>query len=153
MVLRATGHDDYLAQLIREHGIEALVTLAPHVPYREALAEMLGAGGLLILQASNCNHQIPAKLYEYLRAGRPILGLTDPTGDTAGALRAAGIDTIAPLDSKDAIAEALARFVQLAQAGRAPVASSAAVAANSRRARTAQLARLLERVARPNRGE
>lgn len=153
MVLRATGHDDYLAQLIREHGIEELVTLAPHVPYREALAEMLGAGGLLILQASNCNHQIPAKLYEYLRAGRPILGLTDPTGDTAGALRAAGIDTIAPLDSKDAIAEALARFVQLAQAGRAPVASSAAVAANSRRARTAQLARLLERVARPNRGE
>jgi glycosyltransferase involved in cell wall biosynthesis len=152
LVLRATGHDDYLATLIREHGIESLVTLAPHLPYREALSEMLTAGGLLILQAANCNHQIPAKLYEYLRAGRPILALTDPTGDTATALRNAGIDTIAPLDSKDAIAAAIARFLPLAQGGLAPVASSEAVAANSRRARTAQLARLLDRVARPQSG-
>ncbi|TFW30706.1 glycosyltransferase [Massilia horti] len=153
LVLRATGHDEYLAQLVKEHGIGELVALEPHLPYRAALAEMLGAGGLLVLQASNCNHQIPAKLYEYLRAGRPILALTDPLGDTAAALRSAGIDTIAPLDSKEAIGEALAHFVPLAQAGRAPVASNAAVAANSRQARTAQLARLLDRVARINRGE
>jgi glycosyltransferase involved in cell wall biosynthesis len=153
LVLRATGHDAYLAELIRQHGIESLVTLATHVPYREALAEMLSAGGLLILQASNCNHQIPAKLYEYLRAGRPILALTDPEGDTAAALRDAGIDSIAPLDSKDAIIDAIARFVPLALAGRAPAASAQAVAANSRRARSAQLARLLDRVAHPHRGD
>jgi glycosyltransferase involved in cell wall biosynthesis len=148
LVLRATGHDGYLAELIREYGIEPLVTLAPHMPYREALAEMLSAGGLLILQASNCNHQIPAKLYEYLRARRPILALTDPTGDTAAALRKAGIDTIAPLDDQAAIAAAIARFVPLAQEGKAPIASDDAVAANSRQSRTAQLARLLDRVAR-----
>ena len=149
LVLRATGHDGYLAELIREYGIESLVTLAPHMPYREALAEMLSAGGLLILQASNCNHQIPAKLYEYLRARRPILALTDPIGDTAAALRAAGVDTIAPLDDQAAIAAAIARFVPLAQEGKAPIASDDAVAANSRQSRTAQLARLLDRVARP----
>jgi glycosyltransferase involved in cell wall biosynthesis len=148
LVLRATGHDGYLAELIREYGIEPLVTLAPHMPYREALAEMLSAGGLLILQASNCNHQIPAKLYEYLRARRPILALTDPIGDTAAALRKAGIDTIAPLDDQAAIAAAIARFVPLAQEGKAPIASDDAVAANSRQSRTAQLARLLDRVAR-----
>ena len=146
LVLRATGHDGYLAGLIAELGIAALVTLAPHVSYREALTEMVTAGGLLILQASNCNHQVPAKLYEYLRAGRPVLALTDPVGDTAATLRKAGIDTIAPLDDKDAIVTALQRFLALAKAGSAPLASQAAVAANSRRARAGQLGALLDNI-------
>ena len=146
LVLRATGHDDYLARLIADAGVKDLVTLAPHVSYRDALAEMVTAGGLLILQATNCNHQVPAKLYEYLRARRPILALTDPIGDTAATLRKAGIDTIAPLDSKAAIAEAMLRFLALAEAGTAPLASSADVNANSRRARTGVLAALLDTI-------
>jgi glycosyltransferase involved in cell wall biosynthesis len=146
LVLRATGHDDYLAKLIREHEIESMVVLAPHVSYREALSEMLSAGGLLILQASNCNHQVPAKLYEYLRARRPILALTDPTGDTAAALRNAGIDTIAPLDSKDAIIAGLSHFIDLTETGTAPLAREEAIAANSRRARTHVLAEQLDGV-------
>lgn len=147
LLLRASGHDGYLSRMIREHGIESLVTLAPHVAYREALSEMLGADGLLILQAANCNHQVPAKLYEYLRARRPVLALTDSQGDTAATLRKAGIDTIAPLDDRDAIAAMIQRFVSLAQSGQAPLASDATIEANSRHARTAQLARLLEQVA------
>jgi hypothetical protein len=147
IVLRATGHDDYLAGLIREHGIEAMVQLAPHVPYRTALMEMLTADGLLILQATNCNHQVPAKLYEYLRARRPILGLTDPDGDTAATLRQAGIGTIAPLDGRDAIIAMLPRFLEQVRSGTAPLASAATIAAHSRRARTEQLARLLDEVA------
>lgn len=146
LVLRATGHDEYLAMLIAEHGIGIVVTLAPHISYRDALAEMLGAGGLLVLQASNCNHQVPAKLYEYLRARRPILALTDPMGDTAAVLHNAGIDTIAPLDSKNAIMTELARFIAMAQAGTAPLAREAAIAANSRRARARALADVLDAV-------
>ncbi|QBE67233.1 glycosyltransferase [Pseudoduganella lutea] len=146
IVLRATAHDSYLIPLIEKYGIGDIVSLAPHIAYRDALAEMLGADGLLVLQATNCNHQIPAKLYEYLRARRPVLALTDAIGDTAAALRHAGIDTIGPLDDKAGIQEALLRFLELAEAGRAPLASDEAVAANSRRARTAELARLLQQV-------
>jgi glycosyltransferase involved in cell wall biosynthesis len=146
LILRASGHDAYLAELIARCEIDDLVTLAPHVSYREALGEMVSAGGLLILQASNCNHQVPAKLYEYLRARRPILALTDPAGDTAATLLGAGIDTIAPLDSKHAIIGALLRFLTLAEAGQAPLASAAQVSANSRRARTGVLASLLDAV-------
>ncbi|CAN7659999.1 glycosyltransferase [Pseudoduganella sp. LjRoot289] len=147
IVLRATGHDDYLAGLIREHGIGSIVQLAPHVPYRTALTEMLSADGLLILQATNCNHQVPAKLYEYLRARRPILALTDAEGDTAATLRGAGIDTIAPLDGRDAIIAALPRFLEQVRGGNAPLASAATIAAHSRRARSEQLAQLLDLVA------
>jgi hypothetical protein len=144
LVLRATGHDAYLARLIAERHIGELVKLVPLLPYRAALHEMLSASGLLILQASNCNHQVPAKLYEYLRARRPLLALTDAAGDTAATLRKAGIDTIAPLDDQQQIIAALQHFRAAALAGTAPLASAATVAANSRQSRAAKLAALLD---------
>jgi len=146
IVLRATGCDDYLRELIEGHGLDAIVTLEPAVAYRAALAEMLAADGLLLFQAANCNYQVPAKLYEYLRARRPILALTDPAGDTAAVLRDAGIDTIAPLDSQQAISRLLVRFLDLLRQQRAPVAREAKVAAASRRVRTIELAKVFDAV-------
>ncbi|MDC8756840.1 glycosyltransferase [Janthinobacterium fluminis] len=148
LVLRASGHDAHLRALAGAGGVAELVELAPPLPYRAALAEMQAADGLLLLQAANCNAQIPAKLYEYLRAGRPLLALTDPAGDSAAALRRCGIDTIGKLDSASDIAHALTRFLSLARQGRAPLASAAAVALHSRQARSIELAALLERVGR-----
>jgi hypothetical protein len=114
---------------------------------------MLDADALLILQAANCNFQVPAKLYEYLRARRPVIALTDPGGDTAAVLRNAGIDTIAPLDSEEDIVRLFRRFVGLLRRGEAPVAVSAAVAPASRKARAVELAAVLHaatsRVAAP----
>ena len=147
VVLRATGSDDYLQELIARYGLEGIVTLEPTLSYRAALAEMLAADGLLLLQAAICNNQVPAKLYEYLRARRPILALTDPTGDTAAVLRNAGIDTIARLDSQEEISRLLVRFLELLRQRRAPVADDATVGAASRRARTIELARVLDAVA------
>ena len=147
LVLRAPVHDDYLRALIAEHGLQGVVEVAPHLPYREALAEMLSADALLLLQAANCNHQIPAKLYEYLRARRPLLALTDSAGDTAQALRSAGIDTIAALDSKAAIMAAIESFMRALADGSAPVPSPETSRAHERRVRAAQLARLLSEVA------
>jgi len=147
VVLRATGYDEFLRELIAHYGIDGIVTLEPALPYRAALAEMLAADGLLLLQAAICNHQVPAKLYEYLRARRPILALTDPAGDTAAVLRNADIDTIARLDSQEEITRLLVRFLDLLRQQRAPVAAEAAVVAASRRSRTIELARLLDAVA------
>ncbi|MES2353849.1 MAG: glycosyltransferase [Pseudomonadota bacterium] len=146
IVLRATGHDEYLQKLIDQNGIASIVTLAPSIPYAEALREMTTVDALLILQAANCNDQIPAKLYECLRARRPILGLTDPNGDTGGALAAAGINTVAPLDSAPAIRETLKRFIEMLRLGNAPVASELAIANASRQGRTVAFAQLLDRI-------
>ena len=85
--LRATGCDAIYRPILSQLGIDDIVELSPPVAYRDALREMLRADGLLLLQAAMCNHQIPAKLYEYFRAGRPILALTDPAGNTADAMR------------------------------------------------------------------
>ena len=142
---RAAAHDAMLAELARRNGIEDMIELMPPIGYQAALEEMLRADALLILQASNCNEQIPAKLYEYLRAGRPILALTDPQGDTAGALRNAGIGSIAPLDRVDAIVEVLVQFVPSLRSGTAPRPDPRRVADASRRRRTEALSKLLDR--------
>lgn len=145
--LRATGHDEYLKKLIEEYKIGALVSLAPPVSYREALSEMLTADGLLVLQAANCNHQIPAKLYEYVRARRPILALTVPGSDTANTLTAAGVNTIGRLNSKSDIAEKLVQFLDLAKAGKSQIPTIEIARSFSRRSRTAELADLFDKVA------
>ncbi len=143
IVLRASGHDDVHAPEIRKRGIEDLVALEPQIPYREALREMLTADGLLLFQASNCNHQVPAKVYEYFRARRPIFAMTDAKGDTAAVLRDAGVGAVVPLDDATAIAGGLAAFLARVRGGTAPLVPEHEAERHSRRGRTAELAKLL----------
>ena len=140
---RASVHDDLLQGLAQTHGAQDFIELCPAVPYREALAEMLAVDALLVMQASNCNEQIPAKIYEYLRAGKPILGLTDPVGDTAGVLRGAGLNDIARLDSVDEIADLLPVLVHDWRQGKAVMPKPQAVQQASRLGRSRALVELL----------
>ncbi len=142
---RAPVHGDLIESLASRNNVEDVIEILPSIGYREALAEMMRADALLVLQAANCNAQIPAKLYEYLRARRPILALTDPVGDTARTVRAAGMDAIAPLDDAPAIAALLARFVR--EPGHGTLPDEAAILGASRRGRTRELATLLDRTA------
>jgi glycosyltransferase involved in cell wall biosynthesis len=143
---RGSEHDGMLTEAARAVGVSELIDLLPPIPYSEALKEMMRADALLIMQASNCNAQIPAKLYEYLRARRPILALTDPSGDTAGVLRRSGINAIAPLDSAPAIADLLRQFIEQPERHAECVATEDAVQRASRRARAVELADLLNAV-------
>ena len=95
---RAPLHSDLLERLAAQTGTSSLIEILPAVPYREALREMMRSDSLLVMQGANCNDQIPAKLYEYFRAGRPILGLADPTGDTGLCMLRAGVRQVVPLE-------------------------------------------------------
>lgn len=145
IVLRAPGNEkDYSARLA-QLDIADVVRLEPAIDYLPALREMLTVDGLLLLQASNCNAQVPAKLYEYLRAGRPILALTDSAGDTARILRHAGIANIARLESVEEIESALMRFLEDIRRGASRLPVPAVVAGYSREEQSGQLARALDR--------
>jgi hypothetical protein len=147
IILRASGAEmDYSADLERL-GIADVVRLEPAIGYVAALQEMLTVDGLLVLQAANCDAQIPAKIYEYMRAGRPILALTNPIGDTARTLSAVGGCVVAPLDSAAQIEAALLRFVIAIREGRAVAPPAARVARYSREAQAGELAQLLEQAA------
>jgi hypothetical protein len=141
---RAATHDALLITLAKSNGAEAFIETCPPIPYREALEEMLRADGLLVMQASNCNEQIPAKIYEYMRAHRPILGLCDPQGDTAGILYSAGINKVASLDSPDAISELILEVV-LNETGQLKPDDAVVVSA-SRYGRTQLLAKYLNSI-------
>lgn len=144
IVLRATGSDGLYQPMIDELGIDDIVHLEPVVPYREALQEMLRADALLLFQGSVCNHQVPAKIYEYYRAGKPIFALADPAGISARMLRDVGVQDIADIADQSAIATTLENLLlAMRQKARAGVAREAA-ALNSRKSRTAELARLLD---------
>lgn len=142
---RAAVHDQMLLRLAKDHGVEANVEILPSIPYRQALAEMLNADVLLIMQAENCNQQIPAKIYEYLRSRRPILGLTHPGGDTAGVLRKAGCTAIAKLDVVEEIYNQLRVLLAGGLAsGQFPPAHDQYVVGASRLGRTRGLVELIE---------
>jgi glycosyltransferase involved in cell wall biosynthesis len=143
VVLRGSGDESIYRSYLKELKLEEIVSLEEIIPYKEALAEMLRTDGLLIFQASNCNWQIPAKVYEYLRARRPILAFTDPSGDTATLLRSEGIHTVLPIDSVEKITEGLRDFLRTLRQGSAPLPSAASVERHSRRARTRELATVL----------
>lgn len=144
---RASVHDDLLQSLAQAHGAQDFIELCPSIPYREALAEMLAVDALLVMQASNCNAQIPAKIYEYLRAGKPILGLTDPAGDTAGVLREAGLNDMARLDSVDEIERVLPALVRDWRRGKTALPQPLVVQLASRRGRSESFVRLLREAA------
>jgi glycosyltransferase involved in cell wall biosynthesis len=148
LVLRATGCDDHLQKLIAQTGIAQFVQLAPAIPYREALAEMLQTTASLVLQGSTSNAAVPAKLYEYLRAGRPILALTDSAGETAATLERAGGAYVAALDDPAAIGERLHELLRDISAGAARTPDAAVVRTFERSEQAAVLAEQLRAVAR-----
>jgi Glycosyl transferase 4-like domain len=147
VVLRATGYDDHYRQLIQKNDLRDIVTLAPSIPYRESLAEMLHADGLLIFQGYTSNPAIPAKLYEYFRARRPIFALVEPEGDTAQILREANVGTLVPLDFEPAIVSGLLEFLELIRNKKAPVLDPATMRTHSREYQARELATLLDSVA------
>jgi glycosyltransferase involved in cell wall biosynthesis len=144
LVLRAPGEVEQVAALARKYGVDDVVEVLPPVSYREALHEMLAADGLLVFQGTPFNTQIPAKIYEYFRARKPILGLVDPNGETARVLRSAGFSSVAAMDRSEAIAPVLAQFIDQIGRGDAYVASDELVAASSRTHRASQLATVLQ---------
>ena len=70
-----------------------LVVFQPRVSYRESLALMTSAAGLMVIDALVTGNDksvfLPSKLIEYLGAGRPIIGLTPP-GTAADLIRGLG---------------------------------------------------------------
>ena len=146
IVLRASAHDGVYRPVIERLALAPWVELAPPLPYRDALEEMLHASGLLVFQGHTSNPAIPAKLYEYFRAGRPIFAMVDDAGDTAALLRAEGVGTLVPIDDAKRIQAGLSEFLAAVEAGMSPVLGRDRAASFERGARAADLARLLDRL-------
>lgn len=128
--------------LLSELAITELVEFLPGVSYLDSLTEMLSADALLLLQGPLFNNQIPSKLYDYIRAGRPILAMTPAQSATARALAAYPQQYCAMV--ADELAAALAGLLD--ERTPAALVTPAQAAVYSRYSRTAELAALLAEV-------
>ncbi|MGG7605430.1 glycosyltransferase [Massilia sp. BKSP1R2A-1] len=147
VILRAPGDVPGVAAQVTALGLDDVVEVLPPLSYREALNEMLAADGLLLFQGTPFNNQIPAKIYEYFRARKPVLGLVDPVGETAAVLRGAGFDDIVDPDASAQIAAALERFIPAVRDGSAHIADDEVVARASRAHKARELADLFDEAA------
>jgi glycosyltransferase involved in cell wall biosynthesis len=101
-----------LVEEIRRRGLEQDVGMTGQLPYREALAEMARASILVLFDSPGRTIGVPAKLYEYFGAGRPILALAEAAGDTASVLKDSGVPhRLASPRAASQIHQALAELV------------------------------------------
>ncbi|MCI0638804.1 MAG: glycosyltransferase family 4 protein [Gemmataceae bacterium] len=100
---------------IERRGLCDKVRFRGQLPYQQALDAMAGADVLLLLDSPGRTLGVPAKLYEYFGAGRPILALAEPDSDVAKVLADSGVPyrLAAPRDA-GAIADALAELTRIA---------------------------------------
>ncbi len=148
IVFRASGSEELFQRMINEVDISDIIRLRPHIPYEQSLQECADADGLLLFQAANCDHQIPAKAYEYLRMGRPILAMTTHTGDTAALLNEVGGATIVKLAEDDDIYGGLAEFLAAIRAGIHPLPRLADVQRYARKNQAKELAKCFTEIRR-----
>jgi glycosyltransferase involved in cell wall biosynthesis len=109
---RASGDGfDFQAEIERLQ-LGTIVQLCGQVSYRQVLQELLESDILLLLDRPGRRIGVPAKLYEYLGARRPILALAERDGDMAWVLRESRVPyrIAAPSDTTE-IAQALAELI------------------------------------------
>ena len=144
---RGAGSEHRYSSMLQELQIHDIVHLLPSLPYRESLHDCAQADGLLLLQGASCNHQIPAKVYEYLRLQKPILALTDQMGDTAKMLSECGGATILDMQDAQSLCEGLPVFLDQVRKGNHPVPFINIIEKFSREAQAKVLAQALTSVA------
>jgi colanic acid biosynthesis glycosyl transferase WcaI len=84
------------------------VAFLPFQPYRDLPALLASADVLLVpLDSGKSELSVPSKLYSFMAAGRPILGLAAPGSEVEAMLRGRECGLSAPPDSPGGIAEAV----------------------------------------------
>jgi len=84
------------------------VAFLPFQPYRDLPALLASADALLVpLDSGKSELSVPSKLYSFMAAGRPILGLAGPGSEVEAVLRERECGLSAPPDSPARIADAV----------------------------------------------
>jgi len=147
--LRASGSEDYYEKLLQEKKINDIVNLLPSLPYPEALSEATKCDALMIFQDESCNHQIPAKAYEYLRLQKPIIALTSHLGDTAQLLKRAHGACIIDLKNHEEIVSKLPIFLSSVESRSYAIADPGFFTQFERRNLTSKLSQCLDALVNP----
>jgi glycosyltransferase involved in cell wall biosynthesis len=129
-------------------GLGRRLEVIPFLPRSDALAFQRDTEALLLIHPDTEGRGkdvLPGKVFEYLAAGRPILAVVAPDGETASRLRETGAALVVPPGDPDAIAAGIDELRSRWRAGDLDGAKLSAELSGrlSRRARAERLADLL----------
>ena len=137
--LIAPSDEEYYNKVIAEMGLQGVINILSWRPYKKSLEAMAATDILLLFQGPSCFSQVPAKLYEYMRVGRPIMAITPAAGETGKLVLGTGSGRVVVHDDPEAIGKMLEEWVDSVQNGASlPKAGPEAVLRFSR-SRHAQL--------------
>jgi len=132
---------------IARRNLGADVSVTGQLPYQAAVDEMTRADLLVLFDTPGRKIGVPAKLYEYLGAGRPVLALAEPDGDTAQVLKESGVcHRIAPPKDVPRIAQAMAELVREIAGGVVPAPDPERLRRFTRESIAEELAEVMEQV-------
>ncbi len=94
-----------IAMRAEELGIGDMMHYTGYVSHKEAIKELLGASALLVTRSQRDAHG--GKVFEYLRARKPILALCPSGGELARLIEGSGSGVAVPFDDPTSIATAL----------------------------------------------
>ena len=77
--------DAFVRDTIKKYALEYCVDIIPQIPHRECLQYISGADALIFCIPDK--QWIPSKIFEYLRAARPILAIADQDSDAVQMIR------------------------------------------------------------------
>lgn len=139
-----------IKELAHNLQIADVLDVREYMLHKECVEAMLSSSCLLLLH--HCKNEgstswIPAKVYEYLRAGLPILALVPEEGDTATLLRTLSNAWIVPPEDIQKIKEALSRLFHLhEEGGLSAYVDEKALFKYERRHLTERLANLFQKI-------
>ena len=131
---------------VKSRDLESAVQVSGLVPYRECLRTMMQADILLLIHTPGYTHGLPAKIFEYIGARRPILVLTEHEGDIGWVLKKSGhLHRLAPMRDVAKIKQAIIELAQEVRRG-APVSPPGMETAFTREQMAMQFAEQLDAI-------
>lgn len=144
--IKLTGKIDHSAiESIKSCNLSSQLIHSNYIPHSEAVLMQRQSQILLLLMLNqpNTGSILTGKLFEYLAAKRPILGIGSPNGDAAKLLNETKAGVMFDFDNEADLKMQLKTYYSEYKSGKLSV-NSASIEKYSRRELTAQLAKLLE---------
>lgn len=144
----AGAASEALGRMVADLRLAHVVEVAGRVPYAESLATLGAASALLLLQAGDDTRiLIPAKAFEYLRTGKPILAAAPADSATARLIRQfSGAFIAEPQDAADIARQFGALWNAWKRGARVSNRLAEGLEQYSRRAAAAELAGILDEI-------
>lgn len=112
------GGGDYtkstkFGELLGRLGLSEVINSIDFVPHKQCIEFLYGSTTLLLLQPTpQFNLQIPAKAFEYIGIGKPILAITPGDGATAQLIKNTQTGVIVPQDNLESISNEIFHLYQ-----------------------------------------